>query len=71
MCRVVDSRSNLRIDQIPQHGQIWRKKQNSEQRPTGMLDLKRPKRASKKAKALQAQDELGRSTDERFRNRIR
>jgi hypothetical protein len=36
-----------------------------------MLDLKRPKPASKKAKAFQAQDELGRSTDERFRSRIR
>lgn len=71
MCRIVGSRANLRIDQIPQHGQIWGEKQNSKQSPTGMLHMKRPKRTRKKAKTLQAQDEPGRSTDERFRNRIR
>jgi hypothetical protein len=31
-----------------------------------MLHLKRPKGTSKKAKTLQAQDEPGRSTDERL-----
>jgi hypothetical protein len=31
-----------------------------------MLHLKSPTRTNKKAKTLQAQDELGRSTDERL-----
>jgi len=39
---------------------------HSEQRPTTMLHLKRPKGTGKKTKTLQAQDEPGRSTDERL-----